>query len=63
VIGENLDFCNEDPIDVVLSLLVDDNVPSRGHRKVGIILWYPSKSYCGETMGNLFTFFSFIRIS
>lgn len=34
VIGENLDFCNEDPMDIVLSLLVDDNVPSRGHRKV-----------------------------
>lgn len=34
VIGENLDFGNKEALDIVLSLLVDDNVASRGHRKV-----------------------------
>lgn len=30
--AENLDFANVDVIDILISMLVDDGVPSRGHR-------------------------------
>lgn len=32
-IGENLDFGNSDPAKIIRSLVIDDGVPSRGHRK------------------------------
>jgi uncharacterized protein YkwD len=31
--GENLDFGNSDPADIIKALIIDDDVPSRGHRK------------------------------
>jgi hypothetical protein len=31
-VGENISFGHDDPAEVVLQFLVDDNVPSRGHR-------------------------------
>lgn len=30
--GENLDFGNWSAVEIVIALLVDDGVPSRGHR-------------------------------
>ena len=33
-IGENISFGPDHPRDVVLDLLIDDNVPDRGHRKL-----------------------------
>jgi uncharacterized protein YkwD len=32
-IGENCDYGNEKPIDIVMSLLIDDGIESLGHRK------------------------------
>ncbi len=32
-IGENCDYGNERPIDIVMSLLIDDGIESLGHRK------------------------------
>ena len=32
-IGENIDFGSTEPVEVVISFLVDDGVSSRGHRK------------------------------
>ena len=31
--GENLDFGNSNPADIIKALIIDDDVPSRGHRK------------------------------
>ena len=33
-LGECCDYGNEDPLDIVLSLLIDEGVPSLGHRKI-----------------------------
>ena len=32
--GECCDYGNDDPVEIVLSLLIDENVPSLGHRKI-----------------------------
>ena len=48
-IGENISFGPERPRDVVLDLLIDDNVPDRGHRK---LLLDPKFRFVGIACGN-----------
>jgi len=46
--GENLEFGGDNPRDVVLNLLIDDGVPSRGHR---LNLLNPAFLKCGIATG------------
>ena len=48
-LGENISFGPEQPRDVVLDLLIDDNVPGRGHRK---LLLDPKFRHVGIACGN-----------
>ena len=32
--GECCDYGNDDPLEIILSLLIDEGIPSLGHRKV-----------------------------
>lgn len=31
--GENIDYGDKEPIEVIICLAIDDNVPDRGHRE------------------------------
>lgn len=46
-VGENLDFGNSDPVEIVTSLIVDDDVSSRGHRKN---ILHPDFTSCGVAL-------------
>jgi uncharacterized protein YkwD len=48
-IGENISFGPDRPRDVITGLLIDDNVPDRGHRK---ILLDPRYRYVGVACGH-----------
>ena len=44
MIAENCDYGNADPLDIVMSLLIDDGITSLGHRKN---ILHPSLNYVG----------------
>jgi|SRR5579872_5385419 len=44
MIAENCDYGNADPLDIVMSLLIDDGIPSLGHRKN---ILHPGLNYVG----------------
>jgi uncharacterized protein YkwD len=44
MIAENCDYGNAEPIDIVMSLLIDDGITSLGHRKN---ILHPSLNYVG----------------
>ena len=44
MIAENCDYGNTDPLDIVMSLLIDDGITSLGHRKN---ILYPQLAYVG----------------
>jgi uncharacterized protein YkwD len=48
-IGENIDYGNSSARDIILSLLIDDGVPSRGHRKN---ILTPNFNIVGVSIGN-----------
>ena len=47
-IGENIDYGHTDPVGIVVSLVVDDNVPGRGHRKT---IFNPKYALVGAALG------------